>query len=92
MNEQRQAFDNRGQVSLWKPESDNPNAPVLSGTYVAHRDIKEGESLDISLWRSTSAHERAPALTGKVTDKWEAKSTVTNAAPVKPIAADDIPF
>ena len=66
-------YDNRGQVSLWKNDTDNPKAPMLKGTYIAHRDIKEGESIDIALWRNDSENPKAPTLKGKGQDRQEQK-------------------
>jgi hypothetical protein len=62
-------YDNRGQVSLWKPQSDNPKAPAARGTIVAHRDISEGEEIEIALWRNQSDNPRAPLMKGKISDK-----------------------
>jgi hypothetical protein len=67
-------FDNRGQVALWKKGSDNDKAPVLSGSVVAHRDIKSGETLDIALWKNDSENENAPVLKGKISDKFQKES------------------
>ena len=85
-------YDNRGQVSLWKPQSDNPNAPQASGTVVAHRDIKEGEELDIALWRNDSDNPRAPLMKGKIRDKRETQPARQTAPPADDIADSDIPF
>jgi len=80
-------YDNRGNVSLWKNDSDNERAPILNGKVVAHRNIGEGETLDISLWKNNSENERAPALTGKINDPWKIDESAT------PVAKDDdIPF
>ena len=68
-------YDNRGQVSLWKNDSDNDRAPALRGTYVAHRDIREGEEVSISLWKNDSQHPKAPVLRGKGQDKYQAHPT-----------------
>jgi len=62
-------YDNRGQVSLWKPDSDNPKAPAAKGTVIAHRDIKEGEAVEIALWRNESDNPKAPLMKGKISDK-----------------------
>ena len=62
-------FDNRGKVSLWKNDSENPKAPAYKGTAVAHRDIREGEVLDLALWKNDSDNPRAPQVTGKLSDK-----------------------
>jgi hypothetical protein len=84
-------FDNRGQVSLWKTKSDNPKAPVASGHVVAHRDIREGEELDISLWKNTSDNPKAPVMKGKISDKFE-KRADRNQPPPADDFDDDIPF
>ena len=64
-------YDNRGKVSLWKPDSDNPKAPALSGPVIAHRDIKEGEEVYLSLWKNDSDNPKAPKVTGKLGDKFK---------------------
>jgi len=68
------SYDNRGQVSLWKSKSDNPKAPSAKGTVVAHRDIREGEELDIALWREHSDNPKAPIMKGKISDKFQPAS------------------
>lgn len=62
-------YDNRGDVALWKPKSDNPKAPAAKGTVIAHRDIREGEALDIALWRNQSDNPNAPLMKGRISDK-----------------------
>ncbi len=68
-------YDDRGKVSIWKNESDNPKAPKWSGSIIAHRNIREGEEIRIALWSAEGnpKHEnhnaRAPWLRGKVSDK-----------------------
>jgi len=79
-------YDNRGQVSLWKNEG-GERAPVLSGKIVAHRDIKEGETIDISLWKQESSGNQ-PVLKGKVSDVYNGKSAPTEARDL----SDDLPF
>jgi len=64
-------YDNRGQVSLWKPRTDHPKAPAASGSVVAHRDIRGGEVLDIALWRNESDNPKAPLMKGKISDRTE---------------------
>lgn len=59
----------KGQVALWRPESDNPKAPAAKGSVVAHRDIKEGETVEIALWRNESENPKAPLMKGKISDK-----------------------
>lgn len=74
-------YDNRGQVALWKNESDNPKAPVLRGTVIAHRDIREGEEVEVSLWRNESTNPKAPRLKGKIQDRQERRETVPARTP-----------
>jgi hypothetical protein len=90
-------YDDRGRVSLWKPESDHPKSPILSGTLCAHRDIREGETVFIGLWKSTSDHPNAPILIGKLTDPREKKESKPPPPPPPPVTAedfvdDDLPF
>lgn len=82
-------YDNRGQVALWRPKTDNPKAPAAKGTVVAHRDIREGEEIDIALWKNDSDNPNAPLMKGKISDKLKPK-----AEPAKEPAdlADSIPF
>lgn len=81
-------YDNRGQVSLWKPESDNPKAPAYRGTVIAHRDIREGEEIEIALWPNHSDNPKAPKVRGKVSDKYRPEQQPDAA----PDFDDDIPF
>tara|TARA_R110000803_G_scaffold133423_3_gene200587 strand:- start:1989 stop:2249 length:261 start_codon:yes stop_codon:yes gene_type:complete len=84
-------YDNRGQVSMWK--SDRANGPTLSGKVVAHRDIKEGETLDIALWRQDASGNQ-PIMKGKINDVWASNQP----APAKTTQLagkevyDDVPF
>jgi len=85
-------YDNRGQVSLWKNESDNEKAPVAKGKVVAHRNIREGEEIEIALWRNRSDNPKAPMMKGKISDK---RDTQQPAAPQPDTADDfddDVPF
>ena len=83
-------FDNRGQVALWKNQSDNERAPVLRGTLIAHRNIREGEEIEVALWKNPSDNERAPVLKGKASDKYE-KPAEAKPEPA-PETFDDLPF
>jgi hypothetical protein len=60
--------DYRGNVSLWKNDREGQNQPVLKGKLVAHRDIKEGETIDVALWKNDNATGNQPALKGKISD------------------------
>lgn len=79
-------YDNRGKVSLWKTDSQNPKAPVLSGKVVAHRDIKEGETLDLSLWKNDN-NGNQPIMRGEMKDVYNSSSPA-----VSRIDDDDLPF
>lgn len=85
-------FDNRGKISLWKPKSENPKAPSYSGTAVAHRDIQEGEELDIALWPNKSDNPKAPKVTGKLSDKRDSEIAQGEREPGGDDDSGDIPF
>lgn len=84
-------YDNRGKIALWKNlnPSNNRSAPVAKGHFYAHRDIAEGERIDVSLWKESSQNANAPVMKGKIQDKY-VKDGFTDA----PAVADesDIPF
>ena len=84
-------YDNRGQVALWKPDSDNPKAPAAKGTVVAHRDIKEGETVEIALWRNDSENPKAPLMKGKIGDK-QAQGGASKSPSPQEDPDDDVPF
>jgi len=71
-------YDNRGVVSLWSNSKATGKMPVIKGNVVAHRDIKEGETLNIALWNNVDKdgndrHEmnpKAPKWRGKISDKY----------------------
>lgn len=84
-------YDDRGQVALWRSKSDNPKAPVAKGTVVAHRDIKEGETLDIALWRNDNHNPDAPKMKGRISDRMTREQRGARGTP--PDDFDDpIPF
>ena len=78
-------YDNRGKVSVWKNQSENPSAPILRGSIYAHRDIKEGEEIEVSFWKNDSSNPKAPVLTGKIKDKF-----VKDSQPA--FQEEDLPF
>ena len=82
-------YDNRGKIALWKNTTDNSSAPAAKGHFYAHRDIKEGEKIDVSLWKKSSQNANAPVMKGKIQDKF-----VKDAPAVDGFTADesDIPF
>lgn len=79
-------YDNRGKVSLWKNDRGG-SGPILSGKVVAHRDIKEGETIDIALWKRDAAFfgsaGNQPVMTGKIQDVYNSSAAVEE---------DDLPF
>lgn len=84
-------YDNRGQIALWsKKPGDSDNAPLAKGHFFAHRDIKEGEQIDVALWKNDSKSANAPKLKGKVSDKYNPGSPIHD-EPAPP-QDDDIPF
>ena len=64
-------YDNRGKVSLWKNDREGDRQPVLKGNLVAHRDLKEGETIDIALWKQDATGNQ-PVMTGKISDVFNA--------------------
>jgi hypothetical protein len=63
-------FDERGRGSLWKVTSDHPKAPTYRGKLFAHRDIREGEELELSLWPNRSDNPKAPQMRAQLKDKY----------------------
>lgn len=76
-------YDNRGKVSLWKNDRGG-SGPILSGKVVAHRNIKEGETVDIALWKRDASGNQ-PVMTGKIQDVYGSETTAT-------VEDDDLPF
>jgi len=74
-------YDNRGKVSLWKNDRGG-SGPILSGKVVAHRDIKEGEEIDIALWKRDASGNQ-PVMTGKIQDVYNSSAAADD---------DDLPF
>jgi hypothetical protein len=86
-------YDNRGKIALWrKKEEDSEKAPDLKGHFFAHRDIKEGEIVDVALWRDNNANPNSPAVSGKVSDKRKADEAAPAGVTTAPDYDDDIPF
>jgi len=83
-------YDDRGKIALWRNTTGNPNAPVAKGHFYAHRDIKEGEQIDVSLWKESSQNANAPVMKGEIQDKYVKKDGFTDAPAVA--ASEDIPF
>lgn len=77
-----QTYDNRGKVSLWKNDKEGDTQPTLTGNLVAHRDIKEGETIRVALWKNDPEGGR-PVLSGKISDPVNRNDGPSN---------DDVPF
>lgn len=84
-------YDNRGRVALWPSRSENPNAPQAKGTVVAHRDIKEGETVDIALWRREPEHDRQPVMQGRISDRQQQSGPAQQSQQQGGDDDDDIP-
>jgi len=69
-------FNNLGQAALWKGKGDNPKAPALKGNFVAHRNIKAGEEIDLAFWKADGTNSNAPVLKGKCSDKFVPQDTM----------------
>tara|TARA_R110002012_G_scaffold122358_2_gene272363 strand:+ start:157 stop:465 length:309 start_codon:yes stop_codon:yes gene_type:complete len=82
-------YDDRGKIALWRNTTGNPNAPVAKGHFYAHRDIKEGEKIDVSLWKESSQNANAPVMKGEIQDKF-VKDGFADAPPAED--NEDIPF
>ena len=87
-------YDNRGRGALWDNKSSAESAPVLKGNFVAHRDIKEGETVEIAAWpgRRYTEGGKHPRLDLKVSDERQREAKVAKAEP-EPFEDDSsLPF
>jgi hypothetical protein len=85
-------FDERGRGSLWEVTSDHPKAPTYRGKVFAHRDIREGEELELSLWPNKSDNPKAPQIRAQLKDKY-VKDERQESQPARDDFYDDnIPF
>lgn len=80
-------YDNRGRVSLWKNTKDGPKQPYVDGNLVAHRDIKEGETIRMALWVQKDAASNQPVLKGQISDPQQYNGEKTS-----DLVSEDIPF
>lgn len=78
--------DYRGNVSLWKNAPKGDNKPYVKGNMVAHRDIKEGETIDIALWLQDGKSDNYPILKGKISDRMKPDNSISA------FDSDDVPF
>ncbi len=87
-----------GKVSIWSLEKPEGRRPPLSGTVVAHRDIREGEEFEIAVWPNAGyerdikekGSSKKPRYTGKASDKRQENNPMDYFQPKK--IDDDIPF
>lgn len=61
-------YDNRGRVSMWKNDRQGDTQPYVTGKICVHRDIKEGETIDLALWINRDHQGNQPHFRGKVSD------------------------
>ena len=80
-------YDNRGTVSLWKNTKEGPKQPYVDGNLVAHRDIKEGETIRMALWVQKGAASNQPVLKGKISDPLQ-----YNGEHPSDLTSEEIPF
>ncbi len=80
-------YDNRGRVSLWKNTKEGPTQPYVDGNLVAHRDIKEGETIRMALWVQKGAASNQPVLKGQISDPQQ-----YNGEQSSDLTSEDIPF
>ena len=59
-----------GRGGVWNNDSTNSQAPLFKGHFLAHRDIKAGERVDLALFNNDSANAQAPVYDVKVQDPW----------------------
>ncbi len=84
-------FDNRGRVSLWKNTKEGDRQPYVDGNLVAHRDIKEGETIRMALWVQKGAAGNQPVLKGQISDPLQHNGENTSDLESS-VSEEEIPF
>jgi hypothetical protein len=84
-------FDNRGRVSLWKNTKEGDRQPYVDGNLVAHRDIKEGETIRMALWVQKGAASNQPVLKGQISDPLQHNGEKASELQSN-VSEEDIPF
>lgn len=84
-------FDNRGRVSLWKNTKQGDRQPYVDGNLVAHRDIKEGETIRMALWVQKGAAGNQPVLKGQISDPLQHNGENTSDLESS-VSEEEIPF
>jgi len=84
-------YDNRGRVSLWKNTKEGDRQPYVDGNLVAHRDIKEGETIRMALWVQKGAAGNQPVLKGQISDPLQHNGENTSDLQSS-VSEEEIPF
>lgn len=84
-------YDNRGRVSLWKNTKEGDKQPYVDGNLVAHRDIKEGETIRMALWVQKGAANNQPVLKGQISDPLQNNGENSSQFQSN-VSEEDIPF
>ena len=84
-------YDNRGRVSLWKNTKEGDRQPYVDGNLVAHRDIKEGETMRTALWVQKGAASNQPVLKGQISDPLQHNGENTSDLQSS-VSEEEIPF
>ena len=84
-------YDNRGRVSLWKNTKEGDRQPYVDGNLVAHRDIKEGETIRMALWVQKGAAGNQPVLKGQISDPLQHNGENTSDLESS-VSEEEIPF
>ena len=102
------AYDDTGRIKIFKARNpkNNPKAPIGDGYFVAHRDIRAGERINLAIWKSESTNPGAPLYSGNIQDPHSpdevkaakeqvqavASGIAGNNTPAGGFDEDDIPF
>lgn len=85
-------------ISIWKNKyfEEGSKKPQFTGTFVAPRDLKAGETIRLSIWKSDNRKSDShPVMTGKEDTYKKNGSSNGNGgskAPAKPDFDDDLPW
>ena len=89
------AYDNKpGDVALFKfqPKDfrEGVQYPSMTGYMVAHRDIREGDRVELAVWRREPKAGGTPFLSGQSSDPRPANGAGSSSSPAS--SRDEIPF
>lgn len=90
-----QQYDNDGKIAVWKNDSDNERAPVLTGHIYIPRDAVPGQKMRVAFWKGDG--DRAPVLRGSVEAYRDDKAQAPAQAPAPQATQasfdeSDVPF